>query len=447
MKPMTRRNVLRGALLAGGGLALRSIATGLSTSFLATGTAVAEPTTTPTFLLLATASEGDPLNIGAPGSLVDSHLRSKYDAEHPAEVRSANVSLGGSSWAAAAPWAALPAALRARLAFVHHRTNAETHPEHQKVLRVFDTLRGATGNGVEMLPSAIAAELAAGLGTLQREPMVLGQERVTFEARLVEQLSPVELKSLLGGAPGPLANFGALRDRTLDAIYADLKARGTRAQKAYLDRAATSHAQAAALGDQLAADLQVIPVNDGTTIVPGLDADYPVEPIEQILAAISLFKYKVAPVVTIHLPFGGDNHKDTGYAAETLELQGGVSMIKLVWDKLSAAGLADQTTFATLNTFGRTFEGVDGRAHNSGHHVMAMFGPKVRGGVAGGPKRGTRDWVASEFSSTTGATTGADVPEDKTFAAAARTLMRATGVPADRVEVRLPGTTVSAVLT
>ncbi len=447
MKRISRRSILGAALLGSGGLALRSIATGLSTAFLARGTAHAEPTTTPTFLLLATAAQGDPLNIGAPGSLVDGGLRSKYDAEHPAAVRSANVGLGGGSWAAAAPWAALPAALRARLAFIHHRTNAETHPEHDKVLRVYDALRGASGNGVEMLPSAIAGELAASLGTIQREPMVLGEERMTFEGRMVEQLSPIELKSLLGGAPGPLARFGALRDRTIDAIYADLKVNGTRAQKAYLDRAATSTAQAAELGDQLAVDLQQIPVIDGATVVPGLDDDYPVDAIEQVLAAVALFKYKVAPVVTIHLPFGGDNHQDPGFAAETLELQGGVSMIRLIWDKLSAAGLVEQTTVATLNTFGRTFDNVGGRAHNSGHHVMTMFGPKVKGGVAGGPKRGPRDWVASEFSSTTGRTDGADITEDKTFAAAARTLMRATGVPADRVDVRLPGTTIAAVLT
>jgi hypothetical protein len=435
-------------LLGAGGVALQSIATGLSTTFLTEGTAEAEPSADPTFLLLATATEGDPLNIGAPGSLANSKLRANYDAQHPVEVQSAKVTLGASQWDAAAPWAALPADLRARLAFLHHRTGAETHPEHPKVMRVYDALRGAAGNGVEMLPSAVAYELGESLGTIQREPMVIGPERLTYESRFVEQLSPIDLKGLFGGAPGPLANFGKLRDKTLDGIYAGLKSSGTKAQKTYFDRVVISRAQAVELGTQLTADLQAVPVLDGTTYVPDLVDDYPFDPIDQILTAIALFKYKVAPVVTLHLPFGGDNHHDPGFAQESLQLQGGISMIRLIWEQLTAAGLKDKTTFAMLNTFGRTFNNNDGRAHNSGHHVMTMFGPKVRAGVVGGPTQGAHDWEASGFSSTTGKVDGAtDVAKEDTFAAAARTLMRATGVPADRVEVRLPGTTISAVLT
>ena len=447
MKNISRRSLLRAALLGSGGLALRSLVTGLAPRFLSSGVAEAAPNNDPTFLLLATASDGDPLNIGAPGSLVDAGLRAKYDREHPAEVRSTLADIGGASYAAAAPWAALPAALRSRLAFIHHRTNAETHPEHAKVLRIFDELRGASGNGVEMLPSAIAAELAASLGTIQQEPITLGAERVTYQSRYVEQLSPIELKGLFGGTPGPLARFATLRDSTLDKIYADVKANGTAAQRTYLDSSVTSRAQALALGEQLATDLAAIPVTNPRPFVPDLIEDYPYDPIDQILTAIAMFKYKVAPVVTIHLPFGGDNHHDANFAEETLQLQGGISMIELIWNQLSAAGLADKTTFASLNTFGRTFDSSDGRSHNSGHHVMTMFGPHIRGGVAGGPGRATHDWAATAFSSTTGKPEGADITADKTFAAAARTLMRATGVPDARIDVRLPGTTVAAVLT
>lgn len=445
MKYISRRTLLRGALLGGGGLALRSLVTGLSPRFLTEGVAEAAPSDDPTFLLLATASDGDPLNIGAPGSLADAGLRSRYDNQHP-DVKSTLVDLGGTTFAAAAPWAKLPAALRSRLAFIHHRTNAETHPEHAKVLRVYDALRGAAGNGVEMLPSAIAAELAASLGTIQREPITLGAERVTYESRFVEQMSPVELKSLFGGTPGPLANFGALRDSTLDKLYQELKTNGSTTQRGYLDKYAASRAQAVALGEQLAVDLAPIPVATATPYVSDLIDDYPFDPIDQILTAVALFKYKVTPVVTIHLPFGGDNHHDTNFAEESLQLQGGVSMIELVWNQLTAAGLAGKTTFAVLNTFGRTFETANGRSHNSGHHVMPMFGPKIRAGVAGAPVRTTHDWVASAFSSATGRTDGADIAEDQTFVSAARTLMRATGVPDARLDVRLPGVTVNAVL-
>ncbi len=446
MNPTSRRNFLRTALLGCGGLALRSLATGLSSEFLTERVAHAEPSGTPTFLILATDQSGDPLNVGAPGSLADAGLRARYDAAHPAEVRSTKLSLGGGVYDAAAPWGALPPALLSRLGFVHHRTSAETHPEHPKVMRVFDAMRGATGNGVEMLPSAIAAELAASLGTIQREPMVLGEERVTYESRFVEQLSPMELKGLFGGAPGALSGFAKLRDKTLDAVYADVKASGTKAQRAYLDRTVASRAQAAELGDKLAVDLGVIPVTDPKA-VSGLVDDYPLDAIDQVLTAVTLVKYKVSPVVTIHLPFGGDNHHDVDFAQESLELQGGVRIMQLVWEKLAEAGLEGVTTFAMLNTFGRTLDTSGGRAHNSGHHVMPMFGPKIRAGVAGAPQRGARDWEAAAFSSTTGRADGSgDVTSEKSFAAAARTLMRACGVPAERVDVRLPGATVTSLL-
>lgn len=447
---LSRRSVLSSALLGGGGLALRSLATGLSTAFLGEGEASAEPAANPTFLLLATNQDGDPLNVSAPGSMADPSLREAWRASHPAELAPAPVVLGGRSWDAAAPWSKLPPALLARAAFVHHRTFAETHGEHEKVLKVFGAMRGASGNGVEMLPSAIAAELAAALGTIQREPMTLGHERVTYESRFVEQLSPVELKSLFGGTRGKLADFASLRDKTLDAVYGKLKESGTKAQRDYVERSVLSRAQAAKLGEQLAVDLAVVPVNEGAanTVVPGLVEDYDLDAVDQVLTAIALFKYKVTPVVTIHLPFGGDNHQDAGFAQESLEVQGGVRLVQLIWDELGRAGLQDRTTFATLNTFGRTFKATSGRAHNGGHHVLSMVGPKVKPGVVGAPKPGPRDYAAAAFASTTGRVDGTvDVAEDKTFIAAARTLMKATGVPDDRIDARLPGApTIAAVV-
>lgn len=437
---LSRRGMLGAMLLGGGGLVLRSVATGLSTAFLTEGTASAEPAKTPTALLLSTCQSGDPFNVSTPGSMIDAGLRATWNATHGAATAAVDLQLGGRTYAAARPWAELPPALLARLGFIHHRTFAETHTEHEKVLRVFGALRGAAGNGTEMLPSAIAAEIAAGLGSLQKEPITLGEERVTYESRFVERLTPVELKTLFAGTKGK-PDLVKLREETLDQIYRELKATGTKAQRTYLDRVATSRLQAAHLGEQLAVDLGIVPVDETSvrTLVPGLVADYELDAVDQVLTAVALLKYKITPAVTIHLPFGGDNHRDPGFAEESTDVQGGVRMFALVHQKLAEAGLADKVTFASLNTFGRTFGTADGRAHNSAHHVMAMFGPHVKGGVAGAPKKETRDWGAAGFDATTGAPGGGDVAEDKTFACAARTLMRACGVPDARIDVRLPG--------
>ena len=441
----SRRQMLSAMLLGSGGIALRSLATGLSTAFLAEGIASAEAPKPATFLLLATNASGDPLNVSAPGSLVDPGLRAAWDATHAAELASAEVALGGTRHMAARPWSTLPEALRARLGVVHHRTFAQTHTEHEKVMRVFGALRGAAGNGSEMLPSAIAAEIAATLGTVQREPVALAEERITFESRFVEELSPVEMKALFAGGASPLDAFGKLRDDTIDAVYAELKTGGTKAQREYLDRVVKSRAQAARLGEQLAVDLADVPVSLARAgeLVPGLDAgDYDTDAIDQVLTAVALLKYGVTPVVTIHVPFGGDNHADVGFEQESLETAGGVRMLELVWNQLALAGLTDKTTFAMLNTFGRTFLSRDGRAHNGDHHAMVLFGPKVKGGVAGGTTRTEKDVGASAFDAATGtASSSGDVSTEQSFAAAARTLMRAVGVPDDRIEARLPGAT------
>lgn len=440
----SRRNVLSAMLLGSGGLALRSIATGLSTAFLAEGIAAAEPPKPATFLLLATNASGDPLNVSAPGSLVDPGLRAAWDATHAADLAATETTLGGTSHVAAKPWSALPAALRARLAFVHHRTFAQTHTEHEKVMRVFGALRGAAGNGTEMLPSAIGAEIAAALGTVQREPVALATERITFESRFVEELSPIEMKSLFAGGVSRLDAFAKLRDATVDAVYGKLRASGTKAQRDYLERVVKSRAQAARLGEQLAVDLADVPVSAtrAAELIPGFDAgDYETDAIDQVLTAVALLRYGITPVVTVHLPFGGDNHADVGFEQESVETAGGVRMLDLVWTKLTQAGLAEKTTFAMLNTFGRSFLSRDGRAHNGDHHAMVLFGPNVKGGVAGGTTRTEKDVGAAAFDAATGRPSqGGDVTEDQTFAAAARTLMHAVGVPDDRIDVRLPGT-------
>src|SRR5205814_567190 len=130
------------------------------------------------------------------------------------------------------------------------------------------------------------------------------------------------------------------RDQALDEIYGVLKERGTKAQKLYLDSLVTSRKQARSLGSDLVDMLAGIKSD-------GADG--------QVVAAVSLIKMNVTPVVTIRLNFGGDNHTDVDLAkSEAPQHETGVQSITQLWTQLQAAGLSDQVTFAMYNGFGRT---------------------------------------------------------------------------------------------
>ena len=109
-------------------------------------------------------------------------------------------------------------------------------------------------------------------------------------------------------------------------------------------------------------------------------------PTDQVIAAVALIKLKVAPVITIHLPFGSDNHNDSDLTVEAQETVDSIGVLGTLWSELTTAGLQDQVTFASLNVFGRTLKrnAGGGRNHNQNHHVMALFGKHVQGGVIGG---------------------------------------------------------------
>ena len=87
--------------------------------------------------------------------------------------------LGSARTRAAQPWADLPAALRGRLALLHHSTQAVAHPDFPKVLALHGAGKSADGNGSEMLPSLLAQELAPLLGTVQAEPVDVGGTALT----------------------------------------------------------------------------------------------------------------------------------------------------------------------------------------------------------------------------------------------------------------------------
>jgi hypothetical protein len=432
----TRRKLLKGAVLGAGLVGLRSLATGLPKSWILGDRVAHAQGITPQFLILATSGQGDPLNANAPGSFVPGAQNSPIP-----ELAAAEVAFGSSSYQAAKCWSNLPPELRQRMAFFHHRTYTNAHPEHRKVMALQGAAKSASGNGQEMLPSLIASELASSLDTIQTEPIPLGNELITFEGRSLDNIDPTGLKSLFDQPDDLLTGLTSLRDQQIDAIYADLRVNGSKMQRQFLDRYALGREQVRKLGEDLAQLLTRLPV----------DPTNKDSPIDQVIAAVALIKLKVAPVVTIHLPFGGDNHNDSDLTVEAQDTQDSIATLTTLWTELAAQGLEDSVTFASLNVFGRTLKrnAGGGRNHNQNHHVMTLFGKHVRGGVIGGVEAVDGDYGASAIDSTTGkGGPGGDIEPLTSLESAGKTLAAALQVPSERIEQRInAGKVVSAALT
>jgi hypothetical protein len=365
----------------------------------------------PQFLVLSTSSLGDPVNANVPGTFDDPAIQHSAD---PLMAKTA-MALGGKSTTAAKPWASLPESILARTSFFHHATQTNAHPNQPKVMRLMGQTRRQ-----EMLVSMYAKQLAPCLGTIQREPVVVGargsSELLSFEGRTIARLSPRALKSVLSTTPGPLLNLRALRDRDLDRMNALFKEHGTNAQKQFLDRIALSQKEARAVPEKLL---------DGLAEISSDDVD------GQIIAASVLIKMKVSPVISIHIPFGGDNHADQGFARETTETVAGVQSIQSLISTLQSFELAEQTTFALMNVFGRTLSstGTKGRNHHPGHAVGVMIGAGVRSSLVGGIRAQGKDFAAQPIDSESGTGgAGGDIPFESTMGSFAKTLGVALGI-------------------
>ena len=443
---MSTHDPARRALLRGGGAALllRALALGLPPgwllaagaarparsplSLLAAGDALAQsaPRALQT-LILSTSSAGDPVNANCPGSYV-------MGAENNPLLPAARVALGAGGARGAAVWGELPEELRARLAFIHLKPHAVAHPEYSATMSLHGAVKNAAGNGSEHLASAIAQLGAGALGTLQREPLPLCNELLTYEGQPLQNLKPSDLKALFAGADPALSDLRATRDAALGALYGELRAQGTRAQRSFLDRYLLSRDEARSLGEQLGGLLEGLSTDDELQDGPG----------DQVIGAVALARLRVAPVVTIRLPFGGDNHQDADLTSEQAQTTESVGHIGALWAALRAADLHDSVSFGLLNVFGRELQrnGQGGRNHNRAHAVMVAFGAGVRGGVYGGVSgRGE----ALSLNPATGAPDGAVAPDD-TLAAAGHTLALALGHAPEAVAPRVRGQAIGALL-
>ncbi len=437
-----RRHALMSGLFGAGYIGLRALATGLPAWFLANPRVASADALTCAIdaadklqsLIVSVSSNGDPINCNCPGTYEDA------TAIHPqqAEVASIPVTLGGKSYGAATPWSTLGADVLARTSFFHHVTLSIVHGDQPKVMR----LMGATSGG-EMLVSAYAKHLAPCLGTVQMEPVSVGahgnsSELISFAGRSLPSVSPTQLRQLLtgsgasggfqggSGTKNPLVQLRAMRDKQLDALYALAKTDGTGVQKDFIDALSASQDQVRRLADSLADTLSKINGDDTAG---------------QALAAAALIAAKVTPVVTMHVPFGGDNHNDADLQAEADQTVSGVAGIQAVLAALSAMSLSDKVTFATLNVFGRNLNGIDkvtsrqGRDHYGNHSVCVMIGKNIASSVIGGilPVAGqgsSSALGAADIDSSTGnGVAGGDIPRTETHVAVARTLGVGLGIP------------------
>jgi hypothetical protein len=290
-----------------------------------------------------------------------------------------------------------------------------------------------------MLPSILARQLAPCLGTVQTQPISLGaaspSEALLYGGQALPIIPALALKATLTSAAGPLTNLQPLRDQTMTALYDLYKNDANAAQRAYIDSLVTSQQQVRNIRQDLLAQLGSIKDNS---------------PASQVIAAVTLIQMKVTPVIAIHIPFGGDNHRDIALAAESAQTASGVATIASLMAQLASAGLADQVTFMSLNVFGRTIgpTNTDGRQHNQNHQVSLSIGKPFRGGVIGGVGPVGSDYGALPISSKTGVgSASGDVSPAQSLGAFGQTMLAAVGAPASTISQQISqGQVVSAAL-
>ncbi|MGO9709187.1 MAG: hypothetical protein ACLQBL_10005 [Polyangiaceae bacterium] len=416
---ISRRQALMSTLFGTGYVGLRALATGLPAAFLLDPRRALAQQATPCpgtsslaqFVILNTSGLGDPINASVPGTYLDPNVVHSSDPT----MAPTSLTLAGQQYTAAAPWATLPQNVLDRTQFWHVMTNTPIHPKEPDVLE----LMGITAAG-EMFPSILAKQLAPCLGTIQTQPISLGasspSEALMFGGEALPIIPPLALKATLTNPAGPLTNLQPLRDQTMNQLYSLYKNAANPAQQAYIDSLVTSQQQVRNIKQDLLAQLGSIKDNTANS---------------QVLAAVTLIQMRVAPVLAIHVPFGGDNHRDIALAAETAQTVAGVQTIGMLMSQLASAGLQDQVSFMSLNVFGRTIGpgNQDGRQHNPNHQVSISIGKPFKGGVIGAIAPLAGDYGCLPIVSATGlGSASGDIPAVQTLGAYGQTMLAAVGV-------------------
>lgn len=426
-----RRGMLGGLGALGGGVLLRSLATGIPAAVLMDPlSADAQMALPPKTLILASSRLGDPMNANVPGCYGGSYYDDLYHPLDPA-MTPEQVRTGSVTNTAAACWNQIDQKFLDQAVFFHHATYTPVHGEMPRVQRMMD----ATEKN-DMLVSLLAKELAAGLGSVQSEPITLGAtnggELLSSGGRIIGNVAPLSVRAALGGVDGPLKGLTALRDKHIDEIYALYKDRGTPSQVRLLDKWARSRDDVRTISSSLIDRLEQINNNNE---------------VNQVRTAAVLAAMNISPVITVHIDFGGDNHSDPDLDREATRHVSACNTINTLMSELDTlegeGNLPQGVIFATLNVFGRTLKKKvrTGRDHNSNHHCMLMMGAGLEAGVVGGVEQQNNEWRATSINSQTGERVtgdGGDIPFEQTLYSAGKTLGTALGVSRDRLDEILP---------
>jgi hypothetical protein len=450
----SRRNLLLTSLFGAGALGLRALATGIPVSILLNPRkALANPScTNPQFVILTTSGQGDPLNANAPGTYSDVNPAFGTGITHcpafdpPAGSKlmsapaTAQVTLGTKAYTAGGPWA-MANLDPTRTAVFHLMTNTPVHPKEPDVLRL--------QNGIaydEMLPSFLSANLGPCLGTLQNQPITVGaatpSEALTFQGGALPIIPPLALRSTLLKPSTMLGNLQAIRAQTLDAFNKSLYANGvSQAQAKFVQDMYTSEQSLTNVNQSLLSQLSSISDNTADS---------------QVVAAVTLIQMGIAPVIAVHIPFGGDNHHDNGLTQfEGPQHLTGFDTLNTLIGMINTMSfpngmpLKDKVSIISLNVFGRTINqtNTQGRQHNPNHQVSFAIGAPFKGGLYGGITQASGDYGALPIVAATGASgamgaTGKGIidPID-TLTSFGMTVATAVGVPAAAVEAGFPMST------
>jgi hypothetical protein len=395
---ISRRNLLLSTLFGAGYVGLRALATGIPASILLSPRRAlagpCAPSASPQFVIFNTSGAGDPINANAPGS----YIPGVYNCPEAA-LPTAMATIGSQTYKAAAGWSTLPGN---RTQIWHVMTNTPVHPHEPNVLGLNSAMVQP-----DMFPSFLARQLQPCLGTVQAQPIAIGastpSEGLTYQGAALPIIPPRALQATLTNS-GILSstNLLMLRDQTLASLNNVYLKGASAAQADFVNSLVASEKQVRQIPQALLASLSGIKDNTADS---------------QVAAAIVLIQMKIAPLISIHIPFGGDNHHDAMYQAEATQTVAACQQLDYLLGQLKmyqtadGRSLADAVTVISLNVFGRTLvydpKNGDGRQHNPNHQVSFVIGKPFKGGIYGGvaqlPTAMGGDFGALPMSSSTGA--------------------------------------------
>ena len=416
------------------GLSVRSLLTGLPPAFLATGRAwAADPTRK--FAIIAQSGAGEAINGCGPGSFDAPEFihPSAGDSDYAVDIAGTTYTADDLSRTTVFIDGAEPVryarcfeglgGLQDHLTFFNYRTGYGIHPEMAKAQVAGGAIKGPDGRGAEQLPSAIAQENAAALGTLMTKPIVIDGS-ATYGGAPLNTYPPTVIKALVESSVGgavPSQMYGKARNFLVDRIHRRIKQNGD--QRRFLDEFVISQSQADEVASKLLSEVVEIS-DDGYT--------------DQMRMAAIIIKLRLAPVVVVGYRFTGDNHVSDGLTVEAEHTLRMMATYRDFYDFATAAGVWNQCVYGTVSVFGRSMnERGNGRGHNGRLSTGLLFGSHLGRRVVGGINPREPGGVSLPFNSATGGIASPDITEADAQACYVKSVMKAAGIPEDRLNERV----------